>query len=120
MSREHFFERPAGLTIGEIARMTGATPRAGTTLDHRISDIAPLDRAGPADVVFIDTAKHASALTRTRAGVCLTAAEFETNAPSDLNVLLTPRPFAAFVIVASALFPEALRPRSLFGSKGIA
>src|SRR6266581_3252176 len=100
MSEHQFFKRPAGLTIGEIARITGAVPRAGTQLDHRVNDIAPLDRAGPSEVAFLDSAKHSSTLGATRAGVCLTAAEFATKAPSNLNVLCTPQPFGAFVAVA--------------------
>jgi UDP-3-O-[3-hydroxymyristoyl] glucosamine N-acyltransferase len=120
MTRQQFFRRPAGLTIGEIARITGAVPREGTRLDHLVTDIASLDRAGPADLTFLDSAKHVGVLSSTRAGACLTAGEFETRAPATLNLLRTAQPFRAFVAVASALYPEALRPTSLFDSKGIA
>src|SRR6266436_798518 len=120
MTKQHFFRRPAGLTIGDIARITGAVPREGTRLDHLVTDIAPLDRAGPSDLTFLDSAKHKGALSRSRAGVCLTPAEFEINAPSNLNILRTPQPFRAFVAAASALYPEALSPTSLFDSKGVA
>jgi UDP-3-O-[3-hydroxymyristoyl] glucosamine N-acyltransferase len=95
-------------------------PREGTRLDHLVTDIAPLDQAGPSDLTYLDNAKHAGMLTGTRAGACLTAAEFEGKAPGNLNILRTPRPFPAFVAVASAFYPESMRPPSLFDSKGIA
>ena len=38
-------ELNAALTIGEIAALTRAKPRAGDPLDRRISNIAPLDTA---------------------------------------------------------------------------
>ena len=47
MTEPLFFKRAAGLTVGEIADLTGAEPRAGADLDRRITRIAPLDRAGP-------------------------------------------------------------------------
>jgi len=120
MTKLNFFKPHAGLSIGEIARITGAVPRAGARLDHRVTDIAPLDRAGPSDLAFLDSAKHLTAMSRTRAGACFTMAEFEDKAPSGLNVLRTPQPFRAFVLVASTLYPDALRPSSLFDSKGVA
>ena len=42
-----FFATKRGLTIGEIAALTGAKLRAGAPLDRRIGDIAPLDRGAP-------------------------------------------------------------------------
>jgi UDP-3-O-[3-hydroxymyristoyl] glucosamine N-acyltransferase len=81
-----------GLTVGEIAALTGAELRNGACLDHVITNIAPLDRAGPSDLAFLDTAKYAAALT-----------------PSGLNVLRAQEPYRAFVDVARKLYPNALR-----------
>jgi UDP-3-O-[3-hydroxymyristoyl] glucosamine N-acyltransferase len=65
MNAPHFFKRPSGLTVGEIAAITGAEPSNGARLNHLITDIAPIDRAGPSDLAFLDTAKYADALTLT-------------------------------------------------------
>ena len=119
MAKPHFFKPPSGLTIGEIAAITGAEPGDGARLDHLIIDIAPLDRAGPSDLTFLDSAKHADALTRTRAGACLMTARFESKAPSGLIVLRAQEPYRAFVAVARKLYPDALRPASLFEGKGV-
>ena len=106
------------LTIAEIAALTRAEPRAGTPLTLRIGNIAPLDTAAASDITFLDNAKYLGALATTRAGACLLAPRFAAAAPDRLPVLVTDAPYRAFVAVARALFPGALRPSSLFGASG--
>jgi UDP-3-O-[3-hydroxymyristoyl] glucosamine N-acyltransferase len=106
------------LTIDQIAELTRAKPRAGDPLDRRIGNIAPLDTAVGADVSFIDNAKYLDAFAATRAGACFVGPRFEAKAPPGPVVLVTPHPYPAFVAVARALFPDALRPSSLFGVTG--
>jgi len=113
-----FFAINRELTIEEIVTLTGAKPRPGTPLSGRIGDIAPLDRARPSDITFIDNAKYLEALAATHAGACLLAPRFEAQAPDRLVALVVPEPYRAFVAVARALFPTALRPSSLFGTSG--
>ncbi|HVY57612.1 MAG TPA: UDP-3-O-(3-hydroxymyristoyl)glucosamine N-acyltransferase [Xanthobacteraceae bacterium] len=120
MSEPIFFARGVSLTLGEIASLTGAEPRDGTRLDHRVNDIAPLDRAGPSAIAFLDNANYLAALPVTRAGACLLPARFEPHAPPRLNVLRVREPYRAFVAVARALFPDSLRPSSLFAAEGVA
>jgi UDP-3-O-[3-hydroxymyristoyl] glucosamine N-acyltransferase len=113
-----FFPIKRELTIAEIVTLTRAEPRPGTPLDRRIADFAPLDAAGPADIAFLDNAKYRDALVSTRAGACLLAPRFAAAAPEWLAVLVAAEPYRAFVAVASALFPSALRPSSLFETRG--
>ena len=119
MTEPVFFKRPPGLTAGEIAALAGAEPQAGAKLDRRITNIAPLDRAGPADLTFIDTARLADELASTRAGVCLAQRRFAGRAPPHVAVLVVKEPYRAFVTVARTLFPDALRPFSLSETVGI-
>ena len=113
-----FFSTPHELTLGEIAGLTGAAPRAGVPLDRRISNVAPLDAARASDLGFLDDAKYLDALATTRAGACLLSPRFAESAPAHLPVLVIAHPYRAFVAVARALFPEALRPSSMFGGSG--
>ncbi len=106
------------LTIEEIAALTRAKPRDGQPLGGRIADIAPLDTATPADISFLDSPKYLDQLAATNAGACLVAPRFEAAVPDRLVLLVTPEPYRAFVAVARALFPDALRPSSLFGVSG--
>jgi UDP-3-O-[3-hydroxymyristoyl] glucosamine N-acyltransferase len=113
-----FFPASRELTVGDIAGLTRAKPRADTPLDRRIRNIAPLDAAGPGDLSFFENRKYLGELVTTRAGVCLLAPQFEATAPAALAVLTTDEPYRAFITVARVLFPAALRPSSLFAASG--
>jgi len=104
----------------EIADLTGAAPQPDAALDRCITGIAALDQAGPGDLAFLDNPKYAQELSRTRAGICLVSPRFVTQAPPTTAALVTTEPYQAFVTTARALFPQALRPSSLFGAAGIA
>jgi UDP-3-O-[3-hydroxymyristoyl] glucosamine N-acyltransferase len=115
------FAPPASpLSLGEIAKLTGATLAASARSDTLIGSIAALDRAGPHDLAFVDSVKYADQLRTTRAGACLTSARFEKLAPTHVAVLRSAEPYRAFVKVARTLFPGALRPSSLFAATGVA
>jgi UDP-3-O-[3-hydroxymyristoyl] glucosamine N-acyltransferase len=115
-----FFPQPSGLTVREIADLTGAVPREGARLDIVVTGVAALDRARPSDLVFMDNAKYLAPLAATRAGVCFANDHFAEQAPAALTVLRTAQPFRDFVVVSRKLFPDALRPRSMFGTEGVA
>jgi UDP-3-O-[3-hydroxymyristoyl] glucosamine N-acyltransferase len=114
MGKRGFFERHSGLTVAQIVSLTGAEPRDATRLAHQIRDIAPLELAGPNDLTFIESNKYADTLATTRAGACLMPERFESRAPEHLIVLRTPEPYRAFVAVHTELYPQSLRPASLF------
>jgi UDP-3-O-[3-hydroxymyristoyl] glucosamine N-acyltransferase len=120
MTKPLFFEVEAALTVAEIVRLTGATARPGTPLERRISNIAALDRAGPADLAFLENPRFVSQSTVTAAGACLTLERLAADLPADVAVLSSPRPYRDFVMVARRLFPTALRPSSLFGAGAVA
>lgn len=119
MTEPFFFERTKALTIGQIAELTGAEPLAGAPVDRLIRDVATLDGAGPSDLAFLDNPNYAASLETTRAGACLIAPRFEARAPEGLALLRSREPYRAFVKVARALFPAALRPSSLFATEGV-
>src|ERR1700759_5782401 len=114
MRKHSFFDHPKGLTIAEIISLTGAEFRDATRLGHLVTDVAPIDLAGPSDLTFIESAKYADALATTHAGACLMPQRFEGRAPSSLIVLRTNEPQRAFVAVHRQLYPQSLRPTSLF------
>src|SRR5947209_17343708 len=107
MREPRFFPRPAGLSVREIATLTGGEPTAGADLDRRIVDIAPLDRAGPSDLSFIDRPRYLAQLAATEAGVCLAAPRFADQAPKHVTIVTAREPYRAFVTVVRALFPDA-------------
>ncbi len=118
MGEPLFFKSSKSLTIAEIVALTGAQPDDGAPPGRVISNIAPLDAATTHDLAFLENPKYAGQLAATRAGACLIAPRFAKQAPPHLALLRVREPYRAFVAVARELFPEALRPSSLFGASG--
>jgi UDP-3-O-[3-hydroxymyristoyl] glucosamine N-acyltransferase len=112
MSEPVFQRHTRGLTLAEIAALTGATAPAPLRT-RRIADVAPLDLAAPGDLTFFDNKNYATAAGTTHAGACLTTAALAKHLPAQVPVLVTPVPYRAFIMVVRELFPHALRPSSL-------
>jgi len=93
--------------------LTGAPPPPAALLKRRVIDVAPLDRAGPSAVSFLDNNNYAAVAGATHAGACFTTAALAKNLPARVAALVVQEPFRAFVVVARELFPHALRPSSL-------
>src|SRR6185437_14755766 len=55
-----------------------------------------------------------------RAGLCLVRPRFLDQVPASTAALVTDQPYRGFVAAAHVLFPDALRPRSVFGAEAIA
>jgi len=119
MANRRFFDSPHALSVAEIVSLTGAEFDDAALLAHVITDVAPLDLAGPSDLTFVESNRYAGALAATRAGVCLMPPQFKGAAPEGLIVLRTEKPYRAFVAVHRKLYPQSLRPASLFETDGI-
>jgi UDP-3-O-[3-hydroxymyristoyl] glucosamine N-acyltransferase len=118
MSAPLFRQPSRGLTVGEIAALTGAVPQRALDLDRCITGVAPLDRAGPHELGFLDRATHVREAETTDAGACLTIERFAAHVPQHVGMLFVKQPYRAFVEVACKLFPDALRPSTLFEVSG--
>jgi UDP-3-O-[3-hydroxymyristoyl] glucosamine N-acyltransferase len=120
MTKPLLFRSARALTIADIATLTGAEPRAGSSLDRIIGNIAPLDRAGPGDLVFFDNPDYGDRLRMTAAEACLVSAGFEDEVPGPTIALRIEQPYRAFVKVARTLFADSSRPSSLFDARDTA
>ncbi len=107
------------LTVAEIASLTGAIAREGAALSHRITNIAPIDHAGPADLTFLESPTFAAALATTKAGAVLTTDRFANQAPTGVNLLRAREPYRAFVMVAREFHRGRLRPASPYEADGV-
>jgi UDP-3-O-[3-hydroxymyristoyl] glucosamine N-acyltransferase len=114
MGEPVFLKATRGLTLGEIAALTGAAMPAGVAAERRLRDIAPLDRAGPAQLSFYDNPRYQAAAATTHAGACLVGAKLAAALPGAVAALIVAEPYRAFIAVARAMFPQALRPSSLY------
>jgi UDP-3-O-[3-hydroxymyristoyl] glucosamine N-acyltransferase len=114
-----FFEGSTGLSVAEIASLTGAEPCEGTDLTRRLTGIGPVDQADADDLTFVDSPKFADALASTKAGAMLTTERFARDAPDSVAVLRVRKPYDAFVAVARKIYGSALRPISVFDTNGV-
>jgi UDP-3-O-[3-hydroxymyristoyl] glucosamine N-acyltransferase len=119
MSEPVFLRHSGGLTLDEIAKLSGATLDVAPH-ERRIVNAAPLDRATPQDLVFFDNKTYAGDAAATHAGACLTTAALAKYLPARVAAFIVREPFRAFVTVARELFPHALRPSSLAPAGAVA
>jgi len=97
MSEPVFLRHSLGLTLAEIASVTGASAPPGAS-ERRLTGIAALDRASPDELSFFDRGAHAGAARDTNAGACLTtaASPFHWRVGSHID------PFEASSVLACA------------------
>ena len=120
MTEPMFIKPSAGLTVGEIVALTGASLRDNGPLDRRITSVALPDRAGPGDLIVFDNVKLAADLAATQAGVCLTSPQLAAHVPARIVVLHCDEPYRAFVAVARSLFSGSeQQPSSLYQTTGV-
>ena len=119
MSSPVFFRPALEPSLADVVDWTGATPPEGADLGLRFARVAPLDLAGPGDLTFLDNPRYAPALAGTRAAACIVPARYAASVPPGTVALVAKEPYRAVAVVAGRLYPEALRPGSLFGTVGI-
>jgi UDP-3-O-[3-hydroxymyristoyl] glucosamine N-acyltransferase len=117
MSDPRFFAPPAPLSLADIAALTGAELRGDGA--RTVSGTAPLERAGPCDLTFLDNKTYADAFAGTRAAACFVVPELADRAPAGLALLISKDPYRAFAAAAGKLYPAAMRPGVIFEDEGI-
>jgi UDP-3-O-[3-hydroxymyristoyl] glucosamine N-acyltransferase len=119
MSSPTFFRPAVEPTLADVVGWTGATTPDGADLSLRIRAVAPLDVAGPGTLTFLDNPRYAAVLEKTRATACLVPSRFADRVPEGTVPLVAKEPYRAVAIVAGRIYPDALRPGSLFGTVGV-
>ena len=103
MSEPVFYHRGPGLTVAEIAKLTGAALTGAVPGDRRIWDVAAPERAGPGDVTFIESTDAGRRLRFSQAGACFVPPALAEAAPEGCVALVADRPHLAWVQAANAL-----------------
>jgi len=114
-----FFPLAAAPTLGEVAQWTGATLGEGADPGRIVHDVAALDEAGPDDLSFFDNPRYLDDFKATRAGAVFVAPRYAAQAPAGAARLITPQAYRAMAQVMARLYPQAARPRSVFGETGV-
>jgi UDP-3-O-[3-hydroxymyristoyl] glucosamine N-acyltransferase len=105
MADPRFFDRAGPYTLDALASRTGARlhdPAAGGRL---MTDVAPLETAGPDDVTFLDNRKYAEAFAASQAGAGFVDERMADKAPPGMALLIAGEPYKAFARAAQAFYP---------------
>jgi UDP-3-O-[3-hydroxymyristoyl] glucosamine N-acyltransferase len=103
MPDPRFFEDLGPVTLIELAAVSGAELLRAEDSERRVTSVAPLMRAGTADLSFFADRRYLDHLKATSAGACFLAREFAQAAPADCAVLVTREPHAAYAAAANRL-----------------
>jgi UDP-3-O-[3-hydroxymyristoyl] glucosamine N-acyltransferase len=106
MPDPRFHRRGAPLALGDLAARIGATLSGAAEPARLIADVAPLQRAGPDELSFLDNARYLEAFRASRAGACIIAAAHAAQAPAGMALLLSEKPYRAYALAAAALYPD--------------
>ncbi len=106
MPDPRFFSSKGPLTLAALAELAGARLERGAP-DTLIESVAPLDKAGPGDLSFLDNRKYADAFSRSEAGACCVHPEMVARAPASMALLISETPYRSFALAAQAFFPQA-------------
>ncbi|MGH7623796.1 MAG: LpxD N-terminal domain-containing protein, partial [Gemmatimonadaceae bacterium] len=111
-------EGPPSLTADDIARLVHGTVQGdGAT---RIYGVAPLDRAGAAELSFLASAQYTSEFLHSAAGIVLVTPALATLAGGPNCRIAVDRPQEAMLEVLPALYPppprrEGIHPTVILG-----
>ncbi|MGO9681923.1 MAG: UDP-3-O-(3-hydroxymyristoyl)glucosamine N-acyltransferase [Beijerinckiaceae bacterium] len=120
MSEPIFFRAALQPSLADICAWTGAAAAPHLQLGtFVVSRLAPIEEAGANTLVFFENPKYLEALRTTRAAACLVAPRFAADVPEGTIALITSEPYRAFARVLARIYPDSLRPGSLFGMTGI-
>ncbi|WP_439574867.1 UDP-3-O-(3-hydroxymyristoyl)glucosamine N-acyltransferase [Phreatobacter sp.] len=116
MVEPRFLTPAEAMTVASVCKFLGASFNGE---DRPVTGVAALADAGSGDLSFCDNPRYAADLAGTRAAACLVTEKLKDAVPSGTAAILVSHPHAAFVSVSRRLYPQALRPQSLFGATGV-
>jgi UDP-3-O-[3-hydroxymyristoyl] glucosamine N-acyltransferase len=105
MADPSFFDRVGPFSVEALAELSGARLRNPAHAGRVIGDVAPLEKAGPDDLTFLDNRKYVDAFSRSGAGAAFVDERLAQKAPADMALLVTREPYKAYARAAQAFYP---------------
>jgi UDP-3-O-[3-hydroxymyristoyl] glucosamine N-acyltransferase len=107
MADPRFFERAGPFTLGDLAQRCGARLADASQAGLLVSDVAPLDQAGPGQLAFLDNPKYAESFAATRAGACILHEKHAGLAPAGVSLLFSAKPYLSYARAAQVFYPPS-------------
>jgi len=108
--REPAFRITHAPSASELAEWTGGTLREGDDTARTISNVAPIESAGEADLSFFDNPKYRAAFAESGAGIILAKPKHVKDAPAGATVIAVGDPYRALAMILARLYPDASGP----------
>jgi len=105
MADPRFFRRAGPFSLEALAGLTGAELQDPNDAARIVVDVAPIERAGPDEVSFLDNRKYLDAFVRSRAGAAFVEPRMSEKAPDGMALLVAANPYKAFALAAQAFYP---------------
>ena len=105
MSDERFFKREGPFTVAVLAQKIGAELLQPERADQIVCDIADLEQAGKDDIAVFCDVRHASAFTKSHAGVIITSKKLGDFAHNGGALLFSANPRLAFAELGRIFYP---------------
>ncbi len=109
MADPRFFTVAGPFSLKELAEICGAEVGGGADPAMTVTDVAPLDQAGPTHVSFLDNKRYIEQFRGSAAGACIIEARYAEQAPVGMAPLITSNPYRAYALVAQAFYPAPAR-----------
>jgi UDP-3-O-[3-hydroxymyristoyl] glucosamine N-acyltransferase len=116
MADPRFFQVSDPIPLRRIAEIAEAQLSETSDPDALFTDVAPLNRAGPSEVGFLDNKRYRTDFEASQAGACIAEPQMVERAPKGMVLLVTPNPYKAYARVAQAFYPVAQVPTAIHGS----
>ena len=105
MANPRFFCRRGPFTLSALAAVGAAELARDADSEKVISDVAPLEDAGPDDISFLDNPRYLDAFAATAAGACIIGPRHAAAAPDGVALLISEEPYKTYAKVARAFYP---------------
>ena len=102
-----FFAAAGPFALAAIAERTGGSFAPCHDGSRLFGDVAPLERAGPDHVSFLDNRRYLQAYSNSRAGACFVAEKHAPAAPPGMVAIVCQQPYLAFALAARMFYPPA-------------
>jgi len=106
MPDPRFYRRAGPLSLARLAEVSAAAPAPGTDAARFIADVAAVETATSADVVYVADKSYLPALAASHAGACFVTPALAAQVPSACAALVCSDPRAAFAAAAAAFYPD--------------
>lgn len=107
-----FFERAGPFSLEQLAAMSGGKLLPTADIAKLYVGVAPLDKAGPDEVSFLDNPKYIETCRQSRAGVIVLNPKYESHAPETAALILSATPYKAYALISQKFHPK---PRARYG-----